>query len=141
MTGDLTPFESDLVASLGAETRDPAGSPDDARAWLALFASAACDVAGRLRAYRFMPLSGEVAFKEDHSPVTAVEREVEHQLRRRIHAFDRSASVVGEEHGGQLHSTGVSIAIDPVDGTWALLNRSASFAISIAALRDGEPWL
>ncbi|MEM8997980.1 MAG: inositol monophosphatase family protein, partial [Acidobacteriota bacterium] len=38
-------------------------------------------------------------------------------------------------------ATGSSIATDPVDGTWALLNWTAGFGIPIAALRDGEPWL
>ena len=49
--------------------------------------------------------------------------------------------VVGEETGGVLSSSGIEIAIDPVDGTWAFLSGTETYTTTLAVFRDGAPVL
>jgi myo-inositol-1(or 4)-monophosphatase len=49
--------------------------------------------------------------------------------------------MVGEESGGDAPATGITVVIDPIDGTWSLLNRTATCAVSLAVFRDGRPFL
>lgn len=42
--------------------------------------------------------------------------------------------------GGSLPTSGDAVAIDPIDGTWSLLNRTATCAVSLAVFRDGVPF-
>lgn len=49
--------------------------------------------------------------------------------------------ILGEESGGRIPSTGTAVAIDPIDGTWALLNRMETCACSLIFLRDLIPFL
>ncbi len=61
--------------------------------------------------------------------------------RRRLDDFSLAASFIGEESGGALPASGDAVAIDPIDGTWSLLNRTATCAVSLAVFRDGAPFL
>jgi len=90
-----------------------------------------------LRRIRFSDFAGEVSIKNDGSPVSTIEERVESLLRRRVSEFDPTASVVGEEHGGEIDRTGISLAIDPVDGTWSFVNRAETFATTLALYREG----
>jgi fructose-1,6-bisphosphatase/inositol monophosphatase family enzyme len=81
-----------------------------------------------------------VELKEDGSPVTRVERDIEHDLRERLRRFLPAASFIGEETGGSLSSSGFAVAVDPVDGTWAFLSETSSWATVISVLRDGQPF-
>jgi histidinol-phosphatase len=78
--------------------------------------------------------------KQDGSPVTNLEREVESDVRARLRAFAPAAAFVGEESGGRLPSTGFAVAVDPVDGTWGLLSETSTWACVLAVLRDGQPF-
>jgi myo-inositol-1(or 4)-monophosphatase len=110
-------------------------------AWVQ-FALAAVLHAGRLvRALRPIPLSGEAAFKDDSSPVTEQEHEIEWMIRGQLTDFCPEATFMGEESGGAVSPDGISVAVDPVDGTWALLNRMNTFGVVIAVFRDGKPIL
>jgi myo-inositol-1(or 4)-monophosphatase len=110
-------------------------------AWVQ-FALAAVLHAGRLvRALRPVPLSGEAAFKDDSSPVTEQEHEIEWMIRGCLSEFCPDASFLGEESGGAISPDGITVAVDPVDGTWALLNRMNTFGVVIAIFRDGQPFL
>ena len=59
-------------------------------------------------------------------------------LRSRLEGHAPDAQVVGEETGGELLSSGFAIAIDPVDGTWAFLTGTETYATALAMFRDGE---
>ncbi len=48
---------------------------------------------------------------------------------------------MGEETGGSLPETGLALAVDPVDGTWAFLSRTENIATTLAVFRDGNPFL
>jgi fructose-1,6-bisphosphatase/inositol monophosphatase family enzyme len=84
-------------------------------------------------------LRDDVFFKADGSPVTRQEREIEALLREHLVREGIDADVVGEETGGTLPARGTAVAIDPVDGTWSLVNRSESHVVSLAVCSDGTP--
>jgi fructose-1,6-bisphosphatase/inositol monophosphatase family enzyme len=83
----------------------------------------------------------ELTLKEDGSPVTEVESGIEMLARERLHVFNSKAFLVGEETGGAFTSSGLEVAIDPIDGTWGLLSAAGTYATTLAAFRDGEPFL
>ncbi|CAN5922149.1 histidinol-phosphatase [soil metagenome] len=76
--------------------------------------------------------------KSDGTPVTATDREIEATLRERIDAVLPSATVFGEEDGGDLTTDGVCFVIDPIDGTKNFMRGVPVFATLIGALVDGE---
>ncbi len=87
---------------------------------------------------RSTPADG-IVLKPDGSPVTRIEHEVEAMLRDRLSNFRPDAVVVGEETGGELAARGCTVAVDPVDGTWAFLNGVETYASTLAIFEDGRP--
>jgi fructose-1,6-bisphosphatase/inositol monophosphatase family enzyme len=82
-----------------------------------------------------------VDYKEDGSPATRLEAEIEHLLRDRLVKLDPQAVVVGEETGGTLTSSGTAVAMDPIDGTWAFLSGLSTWTTTLAVFKDGKPIL
>jgi myo-inositol-1(or 4)-monophosphatase len=80
---------------------------------------------------------GRADLKHDGSPATRLEHEVEEGIRARLSQFDPEAVFVGEESGGGLPDTGLAVAVDPVDGTWAFLTETSTWASTLAVFRDG----
>jgi len=134
-------------ALLEVETRalsqgvDGGGTAQDAPKiesdWLLFCLRFVFDTLCELRRIRYSDFAGEVSIKSDGSPVSTIEQRVELLLRRRLSEFDPTASVVGEEHGGEINRSGISLAIDPVDGTWSFANRAETFATTLALYREG----
>jgi fructose-1,6-bisphosphatase/inositol monophosphatase family enzyme len=80
-----------------------------------------------------------VDLKSDGSPATPLERAVEEAIRDRLSVFEPSAVFLGEETGGpDLPRSGLAVAVDPVDGTWAFLTQSATWTSTLAVFRDGR---
>jgi fructose-1,6-bisphosphatase/inositol monophosphatase family enzyme len=77
--------------------------------------------------------------KSDGSPVTMFERNLEDRLRGLADRADPSVTFLGEESGGKLAPRGLSVAVDPVDGTWAFLSALSTCATSIGVFLDGRP--
>jgi fructose-1,6-bisphosphatase/inositol monophosphatase family enzyme len=95
--------------------------------------------AGHLvRARRGDPSQSNVTSKKDGSPATQLEERIESQLRRWVSDLDLGITVVGEETGGALPSTGSAIAIDPIDGTRAFLAETETYSTTLALIRDGD---
>jgi len=137
----LTQLETNCLEAFRhqrAPDLDAARSEKDA--WLLFGLSVALEAGKWIREIRSRPLAGIVQFKDDGSPVTEIEIEIELLCRRRLQSFSPTAAIVGEETAGELPTTGVAVAIDPIDGTWALLNRTATCAVSLAVFRDGSPF-
>jgi fructose-1,6-bisphosphatase/inositol monophosphatase family enzyme len=78
-----------------------------------------------------------VTIKEDGSPATEIEHQIEWRLRRWLSAVGSDAVVVGEETGGALPLKGTAIAIDPIDGTRAFLAETETYSTTLALIRDG----
>ena len=137
----LTQLETNCLEAFRhqrAPDLDAARSEKDA--WLLFGLSVALEAGKWIREIRSRPLAGIVQFKDDGSPVTEIEIEIELLCRRRLQSFSPTTSIIGEETAGELPTTGVAVAIDPIDGTWALLNRTATCAVSLAVFRDGSPF-
>ncbi|MCY2959756.1 MAG: hypothetical protein NTY35_06285 [Planctomycetota bacterium] len=96
--------------------------------------------AGRVLRANSLGFHGRVHVKEDGSPATRLEREVERGVRERLAAFAPDAAFLGEESGGERPGAGFAVAVDPVDGTHAFLSETATWACVISVLLDGQPF-
>jgi myo-inositol-1(or 4)-monophosphatase len=119
---------------------NPAASPPDPEALLALARSAAHAAAGMLAARRPAGPQGrpEVATTKS-SPtdvVTEMDRAAEAMIAERILAERPGDAILGEEGGESGHGR-VRWIVDPLDGTVNYLYGLADWAVSIAAEVDG----
>jgi myo-inositol-1(or 4)-monophosphatase len=130
MTTGLRDLELAAIEQHTSDARSPAASADELLLRLALTSVAMA------RAAKLQALATNT--KEDDSPVTEVDYAVEARVRELVAATQLDLVVVGEEQGGTLPATGPSLAVDPIDGTWAFLNASARFATSIALFQGRE---
>jgi fructose-1,6-bisphosphatase/inositol monophosphatase family enzyme len=83
----------------------------------------------------------EVMYKDDGSPVTLLEKKIEEFIINSIHQYIPEASFEGEESGGTLEMKGVSLALDPLDGTRSFLSHAGTSATSLIIYRDGQPFI
>ncbi|MFI7665325.1 inositol monophosphatase family protein [Nocardia sp. NPDC049526] len=75
-------------------------------------------------------------------PVTIVDTETEDLIRRLLDEARPGDPILGEEGGGSLaggDEDTVHWVVDPIDGTVNFLYGIPGYAISVAALRDGQP--
>ncbi len=79
--------------------------------------------------------------KADSSPVTAVDRNVEAEIRRLIAAQWPDHGVIGEEYGRDRPDAEHVWIVDPIDGTEAFLAGIPVFGTLIALTRLGTPIL
>jgi len=77
--------------------------------------------------------------KADGTPTIPQEVAVEEDIRDALRVLDSNAAFVGEETGGEMLKTGITVSVDPVDGTWAFLSGMASCATAITVFEDGAP--
>ena len=120
----------------GEDIRPRSGEGDEA--W-AVFGLRCLLEAGRVLRESANFRGGHVEFKSDGSPATPIERAVEEAIRERLSVFEPSAAFLGEETGSSdLPGSGLAVAVDPVDGTWAFLTESASWTSTLAVFRDGR---
>ncbi len=138
----LTTIEKEAIQAFRRNEADirPADQ-DDRRSWLNFGIRFLLDTGRIVRSLRFGPLNDTVDFKADRSPSLPSEREIETDLRQRLRQFAPEAKIVGEEGGGSPDPDGVFVAIDPVDGTWSLLNRCETHTTSLAFFENGEVFL
>lgn len=84
------------------------------------------------------------AFKDDDSPITEADREIERMIVDRLRTFFPEAQFYGEEYGGagpDQSFAGDVWVIDPIDGTTNYALGLSAFAISIGLVRDLKPVL
>lgn len=93
----------------------------------------------RVRLAQLVSDQDEVEIKADGSPTTTLERSIELMARDMLSEIPTSACLVGEETGGVLPDHGYSVAIDPIDGTWAYLSGIHTYALTLAIYLDREP--
>jgi fructose-1,6-bisphosphatase/inositol monophosphatase family enzyme len=109
--------------------------------WLRFGLSVLLETGRMVRSMRLLPMDAAVRFKSDGSPVTALEHRIEAFVRERLTDFCPEAGFVGEESGGTLPARGFAAALDPVDGTWSLVNRTETCTTGLAFFHDGEAFL
>ncbi len=109
------------------------------RDWVGFAVTQALDAMRTIRTATATSLAQETELKEDGSPVTAIEGQIERAILDALQAFAPDATLVGEESGGSLPATGDAVALDPLDGTWAFVTGSGAYATSLAVFHDGVP--
>ncbi len=86
---------------------------------------------------RYLPGAADEKGRADF--VTAVDREAERLIAESLQASVPGSRVLGEELTPQAAGDGLTWVVDPLDGTTNFLHRFPYYAVSIAAVRDGEP--
>ena len=81
----------------------------------------------------------KVTEKEDKTPVTIADEEIEHLMRDRIRAAFPDHGIIGEEHGVENEDAEYKWHIDPIDGTKAFVSGVPVFGTLMALEHKGEP--
>jgi inositol-phosphate phosphatase / L-galactose 1-phosphate phosphatase / histidinol-phosphatase len=108
-------------------------------AWVR-FAQTLADKSGIIARHYFRK-SMDYSDKNDASPVTIADREIEEALRLMIRTAYPEHGICGEEFGPEQAGAVWQWVIDPIDGTRAFLAGRPTFATLIALLKDGVPVL
>jgi len=82
-----------------------------------------------------------VEFKADASPVTAADRAAEQLLRKRIAERFPNDSILGEEFGAAVGSSGYQWVLDPIDGTKSFVHGVPLYTTLVAVLAEEQPLL
>lgn len=90
-----------------------------------------------LRRYFRQPLT--IDSKDDLSPVTIADREVETLVRSAIEQTFPDHGILGEEFGASRTDAEYVWVIDPIDGTKSFMTGKATFGTLIALTRNGRP--
>jgi inositol-phosphate phosphatase/L-galactose 1-phosphate phosphatase/histidinol-phosphatase len=90
---------------------------------------------------RYFRQSFEVDSKQDASPVTIADREVERTLREIIEAKRPEDGIFGEEFGIKKSQNGLTWVLDPIDGTKSFVIGRPTFGTLIALCEDDKPVL
>lgn len=100
-------------------------------------------VAERARAMSLPRFRGNlhVRFKDDDSPVTAVDRNVEAMVRDCIREAYPDHGVLGEELGSSHADAEYVWSVDPIDGTRSFVTGWPLWGTLLALLRNGVPLL
>jgi fructose-1,6-bisphosphatase/inositol monophosphatase family enzyme len=77
--------------------------------------------------------------KEDGSPVTDLEHQIEEFIGNAVQQYLSDVSFTGEETGEDVPDTGICITVDPIDGTWSFLTHTETCSTSLAYFKDGKP--
>ncbi|MEX2091377.1 MAG: histidinol-phosphatase [Pirellulales bacterium] len=80
-----------------------------------------------------------VEFKADASPVTAADRAAEELLRKRIVERFPDDSILGEEYGAAVGTSGYQWVLDPIDGTKSFIHGVPLYTTLVAVLAEEEP--
>jgi histidinol phosphatase-like enzyme (inositol monophosphatase family) len=78
-------------------------------------------------------------FKDDGSPVTAVDRASEEELRRTIRRSFPRHTILGEEGGESEGDPRVRWILDPIDGTKSFIHGVPLYSVLVAVEVDGRP--
>ena len=137
----LNSLEKTCIDTYRRREPEAATGEDESSRWVAFGLYMVLDAGRLVREKRMVAGRQDVIYKDDGSPATRLEADIESLLRSRVAKFEPGAVVVGEETGGVLSSSGIEIAIDPVDGTWAFLSGTETYTTTLAVFRDGAPVL
>jgi len=80
------------------------------------FANLLADTASEISKKYYRIANGEIA-KEDDSPVTIADREIEEKIRELIFKKYPTHGIIGEEYGNHQENQDYTWIIDPIDGT------------------------
>jgi fructose-1,6-bisphosphatase/inositol monophosphatase family enzyme len=127
--------------------RNPAGSTqrvraaDGPEALLRLTLRLSLLASRLVRSARLGDFERSVTLKSDGSPVSSIERRIEEMIAAELRRSGTALRLIGEESPSGDAGAGLVLAVDPIDGTWSLLNRCETAATSLVLLNDGLPLL
>lgn len=81
----------------------------------------------------------DIERKNDNSPVTVADREVEQLMRDEISARFPKHGILGEEHGRINPNSRVQWILDPIDGTKSFIHGVPLYTTLIGVVVDDEP--
>jgi fructose-1,6-bisphosphatase/inositol monophosphatase family enzyme len=91
-----------------------------------------------IRSHRVFPQVKNVSYKEKGSPVTLLEKEIEVFVKGELAKYFPHINFIGEETGGNFSEKDLSLALDPIDGTWSFISQSESYSSSLVISKDNE---
>ena len=81
--------------------------------------------------------SFEFSFKEDNTPATNIDKQVQQYITKRLQdSFD--IQVMGEEADINIDPSQPYWAIDPIDGTWAFITHENTSAINLSLIHNDD---
>lgn len=95
-----------------------------------------------MRHYEMVGEATEVMIKDDNSPLTRADLEVDDLIVRLLSQQFDKVPVVTEERAAshaQSLSGGTFFLVDPIDGTREFIGKRGEFTINIALIEDGQP--
>lgn len=105
------------------------------------FAKKTCLKAAKILAGHYDNEHLGIDYKSKFEPVTREDREVEKFLVKEITKKYPKHGIIGEENSRKESECGYTWVIDPLDGTINYMRRFPYFAVSIAVLKDNEPFI
>ncbi|MDH3335773.1 MAG: histidinol-phosphatase [Rhodospirillaceae bacterium] len=105
---------------------------------LSFFALRLADLSGSI-AMQYFRKTLEIEHKDDLSPVTVADRQIEAAMRERIEEKFPSHGIFGEEHGKQNLDADKLWVLDPIDGTKSFISGMPTFGTLVAYLENGVP--
>ncbi len=113
---------------------------DDLTGKLLEFANFLADEAAQI-SRKYFRQAITITSKENQSPVTIADREIELRLRELIKQYYPSHGIIGEEFANHDTPAEFCWVLDPIDGTVAFSTGKPTFTTLVALLRDGVPVL
>src|SRR5437867_1892831 len=94
--------------------------------------------AARTIALKYFRREIPVSEKEDSSPVTLADREIEQKLRALIGGAFPAHGIIGEEYGEENTGAEFVWVIDPIDGTKSFITGRPQFGTIIGLIHEGR---
>ncbi len=135
----LTQFEAACINAFRNGSETPVRGASETEDWIGFGFHVLLRAGQMLRREQSASVRTSVEIKLDGSPTTTFEQDVELLVRDTLASFDPSATLIGEESGGALPASGVALAVDPVDGTWAFVTDTGTFSTTLAVFHDRVP--
>ena len=105
------------------------------------FANFLADISGDIaRKYFRSQITGEIE-KEDNSPVTKADQEIEALIRKEIEKKYPNHGIIGEEYGNKNIEAEYVWILDPIDGTSSFIIGRPIFGTLIALTKNKKPIL
>lgn len=139
LSNDLIKIEDDTIKSYFKTSNiEPIGKNDE-ELLLSLSLLLILDIGRRIRTARNNLLSVKSFLKEDKSPATTLEKEIEDFTKAQLNKYFPEIDFLGEESGGEIKSSKNYLAMDPIDGTWNFLSHGDTFSTAFVIVRNGTP--
>ena len=92
----------------------------------------------RLHAWKYFRSDLQVTDKEDSSPVTIADKQIESLLRERIRSEFPDHGIIGEEKADENLISKYRWVIDPIDGTRSFITGNPLFGILLSLVAEDE---